>query len=213
MRSKLTYSNVVSTLCLFLLLAGGGAYAASKLGKNSVGTKQLKRNAVTAAKIKKNAVTGVKVKAKSLTGKDINLNKLGTVPRANVADSASALAPPEAVHLVGTPGEPPFEKGSSNGKGGGGFSPLPVGFYKDHEGIVHLQGAAENPTEQGVFTLPPGYRPAGGFAVLFDQGEFGFVYVFGSNTKDEEGASISGQVFGVGSKEALFDGITFRAES
>jgi hypothetical protein len=52
MRPKLTYSNVISTVCLFLLLGGGAAYAASSLGKNSVGTKQLKNNAVTGSKVK-----------------------------------------------------------------------------------------------------------------------------------------------------------------
>ena len=41
-RSKLTYANVVSTLCLFLVLGGTGAYAASQLAKNSVGPGQLK---------------------------------------------------------------------------------------------------------------------------------------------------------------------------
>jgi hypothetical protein len=60
MSPKLTYANVVSTLCLFLLL-GGGAYAAGQLGKNSVGAKQLKNNAVSAAKIKNGAVTQVKI--------------------------------------------------------------------------------------------------------------------------------------------------------
>lgn len=49
---RLTYSNVVSTICLFLLL-GGGAYAATQLPRNSVGTKQLKKGAVTKAKIQK----------------------------------------------------------------------------------------------------------------------------------------------------------------
>jgi len=54
LRSALTYSNVVSTLCLFLLL-GGVAYAASQLAPNSVGTKQLKNGAVTLKKINKQA--------------------------------------------------------------------------------------------------------------------------------------------------------------
>lgn len=49
---KLTYANVVSTLCLFLLLGGGAAFAASQLGKNSVGTKQLRKNSVTSAKVR-----------------------------------------------------------------------------------------------------------------------------------------------------------------
>ncbi len=57
---KLTYANVVSTLCLFILL-GGGAYAASSsLRKNSVGTKQIKNGAVTQAKISKSAQATLK---------------------------------------------------------------------------------------------------------------------------------------------------------
>ncbi len=50
---KLTYSNVISTLCLVLLLGGGTAYAASQLGKESVGTRQLAKGAVTPAKLSK----------------------------------------------------------------------------------------------------------------------------------------------------------------
>jgi hypothetical protein len=60
---KLTYSNVVSTLCLVLLLGGGTAYAASHLGKGTVGTKQLKKAAVTPAKLSpaaKRTLTGPK---------------------------------------------------------------------------------------------------------------------------------------------------------
>ena len=51
-RPKLTYANVMVTLLAFVVLFGGGAFAASRLGKNSVGTKQLKKNAVTTAKVK-----------------------------------------------------------------------------------------------------------------------------------------------------------------
>jgi hypothetical protein len=52
-RSHLTYANVVASLCLFLLLGGGAAFAASQLPRNSVGTNQLKAGAVTAGKIAK----------------------------------------------------------------------------------------------------------------------------------------------------------------
>ncbi len=55
LQEKLTYANVISTLCLVLLLGGGTAYAAAQLGKNSVGTKQLKPAAVTPAKLSKAA--------------------------------------------------------------------------------------------------------------------------------------------------------------
>ncbi|HET9593151.1 MAG TPA: hypothetical protein VFP17_09570 [Solirubrobacterales bacterium] len=49
-RTKLSYANVIATLALFLAL-GGGAYAATQLPKNSVGSKQLKKGAVTPAKL------------------------------------------------------------------------------------------------------------------------------------------------------------------
>lgn len=78
LRSRLTYANVVATLALFLVLAGGTAFAASQLGKNTVGSKQLKKNAVTTAKIKNGAVTGAKIKTSTL----------GTVPSATSAESA-----------------------------------------------------------------------------------------------------------------------------
>ena len=47
--SSLTYANVMATVALFVAL-GGGAYAATALPSNSVGTKQLKNRAVTPAK-------------------------------------------------------------------------------------------------------------------------------------------------------------------
>lgn len=47
----LTYANVVSTMCLFIVL-GGGAYAATTLPKGSVGSKQIKRSAVSSSKVK-----------------------------------------------------------------------------------------------------------------------------------------------------------------
>jgi hypothetical protein len=45
------HATAIAFLALFVAL-GGGAYAASKLPKNSVGTAQLKKNAVTSAKVK-----------------------------------------------------------------------------------------------------------------------------------------------------------------
>src|ERR1700754_4327270 len=54
LRRHLSYANVVASLALFLVL-GGGAYAATQLPRNSVGTGQLKAGAVTAGKIAKKA--------------------------------------------------------------------------------------------------------------------------------------------------------------
>jgi hypothetical protein len=78
LRKRLTYANVMASIAVFLVLGGGAAFAAGKLAKNSVGTKQLKNNAVTTKKIKNNAVTGAKVKESSL----------GEVPSATNAGNA-----------------------------------------------------------------------------------------------------------------------------
>jgi len=58
LKPRLTYANVIATLALFLAL-GGGAYAAVKLPKNSVGAKQLKAGAVTPAKLSASAVSAL----------------------------------------------------------------------------------------------------------------------------------------------------------
>jgi len=61
LRSKLTYANVISTLCLFLLLGGGAAFAAGQLAPNSVGTRQIKNGAITGPKIKKASIEATKL--------------------------------------------------------------------------------------------------------------------------------------------------------
>jgi hypothetical protein len=71
LRGKLTYADVISTLCLVLVLGGGTAYAATQLSKGSVGTKQLKNG----------AVTGVKVKKGSLLAKNFKAGQLPAGPR------------------------------------------------------------------------------------------------------------------------------------
>jgi hypothetical protein len=220
-RKRLTYANVMSSIAVFLVLGGATAIAAGQLGKNSVGSKQLKKNAVTAAKIKKNAVTSAKIKknaittakikGEAVTGAQINEGTLGTVPSAGVANG---LAPLEATHLVGAPGEPGFENGYFNYPGESGISFNPVGFYKDHDGIVHLQGIAKAPPSAPlpiVFTLPAGFRPASGKLIELQQIEESTVILAGSNVV-LSGTDISGKVLG-GTEAVVLDGITYKAES
>lgn len=61
-RQRITYANVMSSLAVFLVLGGGAAVAAKKIGSNelrgaSVTTAKIKRNAVTTSKIRKGSIT------------------------------------------------------------------------------------------------------------------------------------------------------------
>src|SRR6266566_5608160 len=91
MRVRPRYASVVATVALFVAL-GGGAYAATALPANSVGTRQLKKNAVVRAKIKNNAVNGATVADDSLTGSDIKESSLAQVPSAAAAGHAGSSA-------------------------------------------------------------------------------------------------------------------------
>jgi len=86
-------SPAMVVACIALTVAlSGTSYAAIKLPKNSVGTKQLKRNAVTAPKIRKNAVAGAKVLNNSITGADVNEATLAQVPSAATATNATSAS-------------------------------------------------------------------------------------------------------------------------
>ena len=86
----LTYANVMSTIAVFLVLAGGAAYAA-KVAKRSVGPSQLKSNAVTTAKIKANAVTTRKIKRNAVSNAKIKDGAIESLKVANGALKAEDL--------------------------------------------------------------------------------------------------------------------------
>lgn len=104
-RHRPSPSMVVSILALIVAL-GGTSYAAIKLPKNSVGSKQIKNNAVTGAKVKTGSLSGSDIKNHSLTGSDL----------------ASGAIPAGAQGPVGPPGP----KGDTGAKGDTGDSPTQV---------------------------------------------------------------------------------------
>jgi hypothetical protein len=89
---RLTYANVVSTLCLFLLVGGASAFAATKLAKNSVGTTQIKKNAVVTAKVKNAAVTTSKLAENAVTSGKITDAAVTNSKLADAAVSSGKLA-------------------------------------------------------------------------------------------------------------------------
>ncbi len=228
---------IVAVVALVVATAGTG-YAALKLPNNSVGTKQLKNS----------AVTGAKVKEGSLEGGDIKLSTLGTVPaatkagsaetatratsaesaaRANTAtnadhavtaDSAASIPAAGPIHLVGTPGEPPFLSGSATRIfPEAGVAYQSVGFYKDHEGVVHLEGVVvagkEGATPGLLFVLPPGYRPAPNTVLAFEPAEKRGILIGGIGAH-VGGVDLGGAVFAPETEAGAIPlgGITFLAQ-
>lgn len=100
LRQALSFENVLVTAVAFVVLAGGTAFAANQLAKNSVGSKQLKKNSVTAAKIKKNAVAAAKIKNGAVNGAKIKdgsleLSKMNleSVPYGRIVHTAKGSSP------------------------------------------------------------------------------------------------------------------------
>jgi hypothetical protein len=73
-RKRLTFSNVVAVLALFVAL-GGASYAATKINGKS---------------IKKGTIAGTKLKPETIDGSRVDESKLGEVPNALRAASAGA---------------------------------------------------------------------------------------------------------------------------
>lgn len=131
LRSRLTYANVISTLCLFMLL-GGGAYAATQLPKNSVGAKQIKDGAITGKEIKKGSIDASKL-------------TLETVATLKGAKGDAGAAGPQGAQ--GSKGE----DGLTNG---GAFATVETGasFLGDHPGF----SLVEKPESSvGIYCLTP----------------------------------------------------------
>lgn len=97
-RRQLTYANVVSTICLFVVL-GGSSYAAVKISGKDV---------------KPDTLTGVHIKDGSLQRKDFKKNLLPTSPQGKAGATGAAGAP-------GAPGAP--GEAGPQGPAGGVHSP------------------------------------------------------------------------------------------
>ena len=110
MRPKFTYANVVSTLCLFMLL-GGVSWAATQLPKNSVGTPQLKKNAVNSSKVKDGSLLATDFRAGQLprgatgpAGLPGSTGAAGSQGVSGAAGAAGATGPTGAAGTAGATG-------------------------------------------------------------------------------------------------------------
>jgi hypothetical protein len=90
-RKRLTYADVVASIALFAAL-GGGALAATKVPRNSVGAHQLKAGSVTSKKLRRGAVTFNKLANGAVSGKKITNGGIVSRKLATGAVSSAALA-------------------------------------------------------------------------------------------------------------------------
>ena len=110
MKARLTYANVVATLCLALLLSGS-AYAATQLSKDSVRSKHIKNGTVKSKDLKDGGVTTGDVKDGTLTGGDVADGTLtGTDLKAGEVDAEVAGTPMNG-DLAGTFPNPTLDPG------------------------------------------------------------------------------------------------------
>ena len=121
----------IALLALFVALGGTG-YAAVKIGKNSIGTKQLKRGAVKTPDIAANAVTGAKVKRGSLASSDFKASSLPRGPQGLRGPAGAAGSPAFGAVL-----------GRGDGVGAGTWFLAPSGQF------------AASTTENGVSSFTP----------------------------------------------------------
>jgi hypothetical protein len=188
LKRRVRPANVIAVVALFLAL-GGVAFAAVKLGKGAVKTRNIANNAVTAKKIKNNAVTTKKIKNNAVTSTKIADNAVtstkiadnavttgkiadNAVTTGKIADSAVTTgkiadsAVTSAKVADGSIGESDLTSISftaatlQNGWTAVGTSPSPS-FGKDALGFVHLRGRTRNPGGTGANGTVAFTLPAG----------------------------------------------------
>ncbi len=215
LKERLTYANVVSSLALFLVIAGGTAYAA---------------NTVFSSDIVNNEVYGADVRDDSLAGGGLgNVDlKAGSVRSSEVANDSlagadideSSLKQGTTWRLVGAAGQPAFGDTESCDWSNYDAFHSSTAFTRDAAGFVHLKGTlkarqgpgvCDNVIERAVFVLPPGYRPQRRESMPVESDETDLsVYIDGPALAGSPagGVSIGGPV--INSDYVSIDGISFR---
>jgi Collagen triple helix repeat (20 copies) len=152
-RFRPTYSNVVATLALFFALAGG-AWAATQLPKESVGTTQLKNGAVTPGKLSAQAKKGM-TGAKGEAGPQGALGPRGTEGQRGENGAEGATGPQGIRGATGADGVPglrgePGEEGARGERGPTGQTgPKGDPGERGEEGHRGLRGEPGEEGKQG----------------------------------------------------------------
>jgi hypothetical protein len=110
LRPHLTYANVVSSVCLFVVL-GGSAYATVTLSKNSVKSKHIAQGEVKRSDIARDAVNSARIADFTLVANDFKPGQLPVGPQGPKGDPGAtslkvrAIAGNGSVTATCQPGE------------------------------------------------------------------------------------------------------------
>lgn len=171
-KGRLTYANVTSTLAVFLILSGAGAYAAQSTQK--IGSTQIKASAVTTAKLKNAAVEVSKLRDGAVSSSKFTD---GAVSNSKLADDAVSTA---KIGGDAVTGEKVKEATLSEVPGADSANP-PVFAQVNANGSVVTGNSkgltavnvVKPPLEFGVYCIsPPGFTARGGQVTLRPSGTF-----------------------------------------
>jgi hypothetical protein len=196
LRSRLTYANVVSTICLCLVVGGGSAYAANTVFSADIVDGEVKNSDLAA-----NSVTGGKVADGQVKNADLSI---GASSSNTIADGGIQGVDVKGNTLAGAQ----INESTLNGGGdvGGVLSNLQIGsgvVGPDETGAVPgvraLTPADRDPTFGGCqITLGPNHK--GNFtasgtpeALAFEDEEFDTanMHIAGSNCEDPDRAKLT----------------------
>jgi hypothetical protein len=185
-RERLSYANVMSTIAVFGVLAGGGAYAAATIGagdikKNAVRSKHIRKGAVRSKQIRNKAVSTAKladgaVSTAKLLGGAVSAAKLadGAVTDVKLADGAVSTAK----LLGGAVSAAKLADGAVTGTkladGAVSSSKLAAGIPHDIE-LVSNSSGNDSANKSAQVECPAGKRSIGGGAAAPTGGATGFV--------------------------------------
>ena len=140
----------MGALALFIVLAGGTAWAATELGKNEVKSKNIANGQVKNKDLANDAVTSPKVANGSLLGEDF---AAGQLPAGSQGERGLQGVPgqPGTQGEPGTPGAP--------GEPGTPGAPGVVNVVEAQSGVLAV---AANGSDSAVATCPEGMKRTGG---------------------------------------------------
>jgi len=214
---------VVACIALFVAL-GGVSYGVAtgfidsrEIQDNTIRTRDLRNNDIRGVDIRNSTIRGRDVALNTLGGLDILERKLGKVPSAATADTATAAGDASTLGGIGPsgflrPDGSPFVALSPAPGWGAVPGGTPPGYYVDPIGFVHLHGALRRGTGNGngalALTLPAAQPGAVKRLPAYAESAFDVVTTAGVRIEP------SGELFvnGVGNGDLVsLEGITYRA--